>query len=189
MCTRRESNVRVLIISNNVLSTQNNNGKTLFSFFRHLPRNRIAQIYFSPEKADHRLASSFFRITDSEILGILSLRAKSRFAGGELFESESDDAAEDRAIFPLNELSLKNFDSIRLLRELAWKFVHIDHDSLSAWVERFAPTVIFFCAGDSVFAYRIYEAVCAMVPLARKAVYVTDDYILPRRKISPFWWF
>lgn len=187
MPEKKSIDKRVLIISNNVLSNQNNNGKTLLSFFRNLPKNNIAQIYFSSETADYNLASGYYRITDLEIFNILSAKSKKKFAGGEVSDGVYGFAHQQSAAL-INATSLKGLDSIRLARELAWKIIRIDREGLSQWVKKINPDVIFFCAGDSVFAYRIYEMVCSFVPSVRKVVYVTDDYVLPRRKISPFWW-
>ena len=40
---------RLLIISNNVLSETNNNGKTILSYFDTIPKEQVAQLYFSGE--------------------------------------------------------------------------------------------------------------------------------------------
>ena len=40
---------KILIISNNALSTTSNNGKTLESFLHYFDKNRIAQLYLKNE--------------------------------------------------------------------------------------------------------------------------------------------
>jgi hypothetical protein len=180
-------NKKVLVISNNVFSDQNNNGKTLLSFFKKLPKENLAQIYFSSEVANINFASKFFRISDNDIL-------KSQFFLQNRALAGCEPVTEDRRLsskgfaMPVAVSTIKGSDFIRLVRESLWRSAKINHQLLSKWVHSFDPDVVFFCAGDSGFAYDIYNRVCSLKPSAKKVVYVTDDYILPRRKISPFWW-
>jgi hypothetical protein len=89
-------------------------------------------------------------------------------------------------IFNLNRIKKSEF--ARLLRELFWKLARIDRASLLNWVKKFSPEVIFFCAGDSLFAYDIYDLVSEYSSSAKKVVYITDDYIMPRFRFDPAWW-
>jgi hypothetical protein len=178
---------RVLIISNNTLSTQNNNGKTLLSFFNFLPRKKIAQLYFSDEPADQNLASQYYKISDQEIIKSLTFWKKD-LVKKNISDSECVFPLPQQKALSLEAASFRRFELARILREIAWKVSRIEVEQLKEWVKDFDPEVIFFCAGDSAFAYRFYDLVVSEAPAAKKAVYVTDDYILPRIKLSPFWW-
>lgn len=176
---------KILIISNNVLSSQNNNGKTLLSFFKDHPKSNLAQLYFSSEKLDGNYVSTSYRISDEDVLkSVFSYKVK---AGIELGCMIGTDNVLKKEPSKIKSENFKSSNMARLLREVVWKISSIDHDSLFKWVSDFNPDVIFFCAGDSLFAYDIYQTVCSYFPNIKKVVYITDDYILPRETLNLFW--
>lgn len=59
---------RVLVIAHNPFSDTQNNGKTLSAFFNGWPKDKLAQIYLTPDKPDYTVCENFFRITDLEVL-------------------------------------------------------------------------------------------------------------------------
>ena len=66
---------RLLIISNNVLSTTRNNGKTILSCIDTLPKNQVRQLYFSeeiPTLADYK----YYQISDTDIINARLKREK-----------------------------------------------------------------------------------------------------------------
>lgn len=180
-------NKNVLIISNNVLSDQNNNGKTLLSFFSVLPRECLTQIFFSDEPINKDLAGRFFRLSDSSIFKMcLSLNPpRSTFSEDLNFNF----CCNANCGFGSNFLrKLKGYDFFRLLREAMWFRANVDYGLIEERLRTNPPDVIFFCAGDTLFSYRIYEKICSIYPSAKKVLYITDDYIMPRVKVSPLWW-
>ena len=180
-----ESMKKILIISNNVLSSQNNNGKTLLSFFKDHAKSHLAQLYFSSEKLDGDYVSTTYRISDEDVLkSAFSYKIK---AGVELGYIKNSDEVLKKESSKIKSESFKSSNVVRLLREAVWKISSIDHDGLFKWVSDFNPDVIFFCAGDSLFAYDIYQAICNYFPSVKKVVYITDDYILPRETLNFFW--
>ncbi|MCI7768244.1 MAG: hypothetical protein MSJ26_09760 [Oscillospiraceae bacterium] len=58
----------------------------------------------------------------------------------------------------------------------AWK-----PKQLLQWLDEFSPTAGFFVAGDCIFAYNIYDFIVNRYN-AKASLYLTDDYILPRKK-------
>ena len=60
-------NERLLIISNNVLSTTRNNGKTVYSYIDSLPKENVAQFYFYNEQPSIE-GYSYYRIIDKDII-------------------------------------------------------------------------------------------------------------------------
>lgn len=59
---------RLLIISANPTSNIFNNGKTLSAFFDQYPQEKIAQLYFSTSLPDNNICSTYFRISDVDML-------------------------------------------------------------------------------------------------------------------------
>jgi len=180
-----ESMKKILIISNNVLSSQNNNGKTLLSFFKDHPKSHLAQLYFSNEELGGVYVSTSYRISDEDVLkSVFSYKVK---AGAGLDYIKNFDEILKKEPSKIKYESFKSSNLARLLREVVWKVSGINKQSLSKWVSEFNPDVVFFCAGDSLFAYDIYQAVCSYLPNVKKVVYITDDYILPRETLNLFW--
>jgi hypothetical protein len=179
---------RVLIVSNNVLSTRNNNGKTLLSLFKSVPRENVSQLYFSSEEPESGLADSYYRISDSDVLNSVLRKRGNKISGGVIRESDNDYFGLHDKTPSINVSNIKKLELARIFRELIWKLSSWNGVELRDWIKKVDPDIVFFCAGDSLFAHRIYNAVANSVPSARKVVYVTDDYIMPRFELSPFWW-
>ncbi len=177
-------NKRVLVISNNVFSTQSNNGKTLSSLFRKVSVDNLAQLFFSSERPEKDLAYSYYRISDADVVRFFFSK-KAKVGGCLRYEPAEGNRKGDKNIDPG---SLKNYEVARLARECFWQAAPWNNKELETWTQGFSPEIIFFCAGDSLFAYEIFQKVAKLAPDAKRVVYVTDDYILPRLKASPFWW-
>ncbi len=180
-----KNNPKVLIVSNNSLSMTNNNGKTLESFFSSFDANQISQLYFSSEVPNSSVCDSFFRISDRDIVHNLF---KNNFSCGEVISQHELDISgviKDEKI-SINS-NLKKFQTIRLIRELFWAIGKWNTKELNKWLDKFSPNIIFFCAGDSIFAYKIASFLADKYK-SKLVVYITDDYVLPRNSINPFWW-
>ena len=59
---------RILIISANPMSNVYNNGKTLSAFFDNYPKEKLAQLYFSTTLPDNDICSTYFKISDVDML-------------------------------------------------------------------------------------------------------------------------
>ncbi len=175
---------RILVISNNAFSDTSNNGKTLASFFKGFPSDKIAQLYFSPELPSDNYYQNYFCITDSDIIrSLLSKKSVgSHITNGNINPEKVEQGKKSSIIN-----KLRRFDFFRIIRELFWKSKKWKSESLDEWIINFSPDIIFFCAGDSGFAYDITEYIQNKFK-TKLIVYITDDYILPRKTISPFWW-
>ncbi len=175
---------RVLVISNNCFSKTSNNGKTLASFFSDFPEDRLAQLYFSEEEPDYPHCQRYFRISDADVMAAV-VRRRTTYRGESSTQHEGTPGSPDATTSWTRRF--RNSDGVRLLREALWATrVWVSND-LDDWLADFDPEIIFFCAGDSGFAYSVTQHVRARSH-ARFAVYVTDDYVLPRRRLSPAWW-
>lgn len=167
------ANERVLIISNNVLSKTNNNGKTILSYIDKIPPQNVRQLYFSSE-IPQVFGYSFFRLSDTDVL-------KGKFAPskrGKALKKENGEVADDN----INKYHKEYSTWMRLGRELLWLWSW-KSKQLIQWLDEFLPTVVFFVAGDCVFAYDIYRYIVGKYNV-KSAVYLTDDYIMPRAKDS-----
>jgi len=176
---------RILVISNNPFSDITNNGKTLASFFDKFPAENIAQLYFYLDIPDNTYYYNYFRITDNDILK--SVFRKSGICG-KIIDCKNvveTDTSHDKKIGLIK--ALKKYNIVRLIREMFWMSGKWKTELLDRWLNEFSPDIIFLCAGDSGFAYDITKYIQKKFS-TKLVVYITDDYVLPRKTLSPFWW-
>lgn len=173
---------KILVISNNSFSENNNNGKTLASFFSEFDSENIAQLYFSSEVPSGTKIKKFYRISDKEVFNSFF---KNINCGNPITKFENSTSNEIKNNYLLEYFKNSNF--IRLLREIIWKYSNWKNKSFDNWLEAFSPDIIFLCAGDSGFSYRIANYISSKYK-TKIIVYITDDYILPRKTVNIFWW-
>ncbi|TCI57449.1 hypothetical protein EVJ24_01335 [Exiguobacterium sp. SH1S21] len=173
---------RTLVISNNSFSKHNNNGKTLASFFKNYPKENVFQLYFSNEIPDNTEFNNFYRVTEIDIINSM-LKNQNRCGMTIKAKQKPNHFGTPFIGFGF----LKNINFIRYCRELIWKTDRWKNKNLKDWLNEIKPEVIMFCAGDSEFAYDVTDYILDETK-SRLFLYMTDDYILPRKTISPFWW-
>lgn len=160
---------KILIISNNVLSLSNNNGKTILSYIDCLDEKNVSQLFFSSEIPKIRLYN-YFRISDKDILNNF-LFGK---VVGQPIKYYSENIINEKELFQ-KRISLKRRNFVLFLREILWhKRWH--SANLDKWLEEVKPEVVFFVAGDCCFAYNICDYIVNKYN-SRLTVYITDDYI------------
>ena len=170
-------NINVLVISNNCFSKTKNNGKTLASFFRDWDSINISQLYFSSEIPDDEYYMNYFRISDKDVL--YNCITKRKTCGKRVDLKKQEAYSQDKKkIIVINELTL-------LIREYFWRKCEWETKELNDWILYNQPNIVFFCAGDSIFAYNIAMRIVDKYHL-KLAIYFTDDYIISKKSTSPF---
>ena len=165
---------RLLIISNNVLSMTRSNGKVIMSFFDCLPKDIVRQLYFSSELPSIQ-GYQYYQISDKDIIkGIFKKNKR-----GRLIVSIDEN---NYKLYKQNPSNVKT-PLFRLLRESAWASKRWLSPQLLSWLDAFNPTDIFFVGGDCIFAYKICKYIKKRFN-SRLSLFLTDDYILPRKKES-----
>lgn len=162
---------KLLIISNNVLSYTNNNGKTILSFINGAENLQIKQLYFSGEypRVD---GFDYFQISDKDIIKGFANQHK---RGRNLNSIKENDLKDD---FSIRKKIGRN-DITLLLRDCLW-FKNWKSNNLVRWLDDFSPDSILFVAGDAIFPYSICKYIVNRYK-SKLTVYVTDDYIMPRK--------
>lgn len=178
--------VKVLVISNNALSQERNNGKTLESFFKNKKKYDVAQVYFYNELPNSNVCEKFYRITEKNL--ILKLLNKKNSVGEFVSNQKQQLNIQNNEKIIETKNLLKKSELCRLLRELLWILFYKKDFKLKEFINEFNPNLIFFCAGDSIFACRIALNIKKYTN-SSFVTYITDDYIMPRRSISPFGYF
>lgn len=172
----------VLIISMNPLSNTLNNGKTMASFFKNYPKQHLAQLYFSPLLPDCDICDNYYQISDVDMLRYVFKRQEKCGAPVDIKASDMVDIREDIE----SVKKVKKSQLSRLMREALWgnRWKTVE---LQEWLDAYKPEIIFFTAGDVVFSYKICEYVRKRFD-TKLMVFVTDDYVLPRKSFDIFWW-
>lgn len=181
-----KDSIRTLIISNNPLSETNNNGKTIASFFSNTKKYNLSQLYFSNEQPCFNITNNFYKISDSDVLKSLFYKDQK---AGQIVKLSNQQRGENNSINLQKVIeSTKKFQISRILREIVWRIATWNNNELNQWLETVNPELLFFVAGDSLFAYQIAQYIQQKFS-TEMIVYITDDYILKRQTINLFWWF
>lgn len=166
-------NERLLIISNNVLSNTRNNGKTIYSYIDSINKENVAQLYFNGEYPSIG-GYKYFQITDKDIIkGIVSPKKRGRAI---------NDYREEPVVKAEGNISFHRGELARFARELLWLGKWKSADLLK-WLDAYSPTAIFFVGGDCLFSYDICKYIAKRYN-AKVSLYITDDYIMPRKNDS-----
>ena len=166
---------RILIISANPMSNVYNNGKTLSAFFDNYPKEKLAQLYFSTTLPDNDICSTYFKISDVDML---QRRLGKSQTCGDVVKAQS--AGQNKDSDQVKNIKKGNFS--RLLREFMWNSKWKTQE-LFTWLDEFNPEVVFFLAGDCIFSHKICKYIVHKYD-AKLAMYITDDYVLPRANID-----
>lgn len=169
----------ILIISSNPMSNVFNNGKTLNAFFDKYPKDKIAQLYFAATLPDSDICSTYFRISDVDMLNLKLKRSQKCGEKVEAIEGTNVQTKEENTV-----RSVKKNNFTRLLREALW-CSGWDTKELRLWLDEFRPEIVFFLAGDVVYAHKICRYIVTKYH-TKMAMYITDDYILPRKNPDIF---
>lgn len=164
---------KVLIISHNPVSTYQSMGKTFASLFTSFDKSELCQLYIYPAIPDVDMCSSFFRITDKDVM---KSYYKFHVKGEEIFVNENShniyENAEDEKIYK----NPKNKNDLRMiLRDLLWKFSFWNNKKLNKWLDREKPTSIFVAPGSATFLYDIALRISKErnLPIV---TYICDDF-------------
>lgn len=175
--------MKVLIISHNPVTTQNNMGVTFLSLFSCFDRQELCQLYIYPTLPNQNRCASFYRVTDKEILNSLLRFRKPGgiIAGAQIRETEGlFENAEDESFYR----SRKNKSPIRrMLRDAMWSLSRWYTRQLRTWLDQQQPDCIFVAPGVAKFLYDIALKIAKerKIPIV---TYICDDYYFVREPES-----
>lgn len=162
--------MKILILSNNPVSTTANNGKTIASIISVLGDHDFAQIYFDSDMPETNLPLVHVSLTDKKVLGLFIRKFNPKGWGS------SENSFDIQASGVLSSASRYKVELYRLAREILW-FLPLGHKKeLIDFAVDFRPDILFFVAGDFIFANRL------AIELQKKTgsqmvTFFTDDYM------------
>ena len=180
---------RVLVISHNPFSDTQNNGKTLSAFFSGWPKDKIAQLYLTPDKPDFTICEKFYRITD---LDVLKRFIKKGSCGSEIkkeniIPNEKEILHKNKLYIFIRNLFLKRLPIMYCIRNIVWQKVKPWNDKkLEDWINEFKPEVVFFQSSN---VYSVFDMVNHICNKFKTTLFMetTDDYVTKHFSIDPFY--
>lgn len=141
-----EENQRLLVISNNSLSINDSNGRTLSGFLYGRSKNSVAQIYISGETPQSEVCERFFRITDKDVIKGFK---NPKNIGKEVVNEKVNKAASAKG----NKVKKTVFTV--MARDLVWNTGIWYNAKLKKWIEDFNPQAVLFFMGESTFTFKM----------------------------------
>lgn len=180
---------RVLVISHNAFGKNNNMARTLETLFCGWPSDKIAQLYFSDEIPDSEVCTSFFRISDSEV--VKSIWSRKPAGTTVTMKDRRHEGGRSRVAglkTTLIKIARYRTPTIYCMRNFIWNAGKWKSSELDAWLESFQPEVVYYASGDYAFSYKIayHIAVSRRIPLIMGCY--DDFYLNVKRTVNPFYW-
>lgn len=172
--------MKVLIISHNPISTYQSMGKTFLSLLSEFHKEELCQLYIYPTISDIDVCSSYYRITDKDILksyfhwGKVSSREIKNdeidITKHEKFENKQDEKLYNQK---------KNYFTM-LGRDIMWKCSRYYNTSLQNWLDKEKPTCIFLAPGEAKFIYDLAMKISQKCNLPI-ITYICDEFYFVKR--------
>ncbi|MBQ7255582.1 MAG: hypothetical protein IJS31_04980 [Oscillospiraceae bacterium] len=179
--------MRILILSDEPWSDSANGNNVFTNWFRGFDAE-FASIYCSPGLPDNACCSRYFQVTDKMMAKSLlgGKRAGRAFAGQGTDSSASAPEAEDRALYA--RLKKITTEPLRLAREWLWLLGRYDLAALRAFVEDFAPDIVFSIRMGTMKLLRLERIIHEMTDAPFYAFVGDDEYSLRQFSLSPTFW-
>lgn len=181
--------MKVLIISHNPMSTKSSIGKTLLSLFSSFKKEEICQLYIHTGIPESKMCSSFFQITDKDVLkGMVTRKVAGKVV--EVVPLEKQSTLPEQSIYKKIYSNVKNREPHReILRDLMWKLSPWYNKKLKKWIEEQRPTCVFVAIGSGKFLYDMALCISKEYHLTLYT-YVCDDFYsmnTPKTVLGPLW--
>lgn len=179
---------RILLISNNCLSKEGANGRTLSNLLFGWPIDCLAQFYIHNEMPDFERSKYYYRVLDVEAL-------KSFFNGkeivGRVYKLRDEEQIQNRKnsfekhlySFVRQFGNSGKFGLIKCIRNIVWNSNKWKGQDFNNWINEFDPELILVQISDCSFILKLAMQISIErnIPLV---VYNCEDYYF--KKISPY---
>lgn len=177
--------MKVLIISHNPLCTYNGMGKTLASLFSAFRKEELCQLYIYPSYPDLDLCSSYYRITDKDVLrGLVHFEEPGAVVEKAIISPKQTpfESVQDENLYH----NARNKTPVRrLARDEIWRLSHWYGKHLRSWLDQEAPDIVFAAPGSACFLYDIAMKIAQdrRIPIV---AYLCDEFyfVQPAKQLS-----
>lgn len=164
---------KILIVSGVPIRTDTNMGKTLHVLFSKFNKSEIIQLYFHPQTPNVDICSSYYRITEKQIIksmfGVLNKFGEKVLPS---LRGENTVKPEKNIIFLTK---FKENILVRIVREIIWSFTNWKNKDFIEWLEQEKPDVIFSIMQDVNGITKLVTWIAKKynIPVV---LFITDDY-------------
>lgn len=172
--------MKVLIISQPVLSRSNNMGKTLMGYFSSFSASDVSQLFLRKGMPTNKeICENYYCFSDSDALkSILNHKIQ-----GTIFNKVSiNDAIETVKQNDAYKLGAAHKAWMLLARDIVWKLSNWKNPKLLSWLRAIHPDIIFFAPGDGAFSYRVADEIARYLHKPLVMVCMDDFFINNRNK-------
>ena len=138
--------MRILMVSNSVLSKNDSTGKVLSEYFKLWDPKNLAQLYFQEQMPELSVIGNYFRIADGDILKSAATPKNGTRSGAD--ETSVRDENREEGFMPGSKTILKNAAHDTARRPENW-----DTPALESWIDQFDPELVFLAADPYPFVY------------------------------------
>lgn len=171
--------MKVLIISYNPLTLNNNGGKFFTSLFSEFDVSEKCQLFIYDTLPDKKRCCSYYRITDNDVVKMLIGGSKNHELGPSELLVPSKHCTQQSIVNPQKGRALK-----LIVRDVLWKLVPWKR-SVSKWIEKEKPDYIVSDTGDSCFLYSISMWASKKYNLPMVGIFGDDYYSIQVPFVRP----
>ena len=176
--------MRVLIISQPVLSRSNNMGKTLMAYFSAFTASDISQLFLRqgvPTNTD--VCENYYCFSDSDaVKSIFNRKIQGTDFNKETIVPAVEDKSENVKLDDAYKLGATHKAWMLCVRDMVWKLSNWKNKKLLAWLDSMNPDIIFLAPGDGAFSYRIADEIAQYLRKPLAVVYMDDFFVNNRNK-------
>lgn len=163
-----EKKPKILLISNNPISTDTNNGITIHNFLKSFGQENVINLYFDTSIPTSKLALSYYRITDFEVLKFGCFKK----IGNIVEINQNNDSERLDNSYHKNKKTAGKM----LIRDFLWIISRWNNKKLKKWLLSFNPNCIVLQIGDSPFAIRIANKLRKQLGNIPLFIYNSENY-------------
>lgn len=175
--------MKVLLISNTVISKTNNMGKTALTYFSSFSPNELAQFYIHTEiPTNDEVCWNYYRFTDKDALKSIVFKSHvgKKFSKEDIVVDRDTTRVGSSISNVAYKIGRKKTPITSLFRDIVWELSSWFSPDLKKWLDEFSPDVVFFMSGNFFYMYTLAIRIANYlgVPLVTSCV---DDYYIENR--------
>ena len=152
---------KLLVISNNLISLNNANGKFIRNYLGSFNNDEIINFYISNDKRSDEDLKNIFQFTDKDAVSHFLKKKKQSVASSDINDNK------------------RNTPAKHILRYLLWNFVPLKKYGLKSWINDNKPTHIITILGNNPFLMKLSYKLSKKLKLPLIS-FVCEDYPLKK---------
>lgn len=170
---------KILCITCNGMKTTNSNGRSLMNLFYNVKKEDLLVFYTSNDISDYENCSSYYRVTDNEIIKTLLGKKV-----GRIVSSKETNKEKTGNIYKYSKNNRRN-PVIRYIRQKLWGLNLWQNREFWKWIDDFTPDVILLYSGNNAFLDKIAWQISDRysIPIV---LFNCENYYLQKLKFNSF---